>query len=157
MEEVHHERTIKTSLGFLGDYINGRWVRSENTDAEWIVQSPSDLKDKVIKLGGAIRPCRSLAVDAARKRFLPWARLGVEGRKPYFMRLKEVFAARAGEVAELIARETGKPLWESKTEAAALANKIDITLGYSLKLVQKKKSKTRFRASTATSATNRAA
>jgi succinylglutamic semialdehyde dehydrogenase len=38
-------------------------------------------------------------------------------------------------LARLIARETGKPLWESKTEAAALANKINITLNYSMKLV----------------------
>ncbi len=42
---------------------------------------------------------------------------------------------RAGEVTEIIARETGKPLWESKTEAAALAGKIDITLSHSLKQV----------------------
>jgi succinylglutamic semialdehyde dehydrogenase len=51
------------------------------------------------------------------------------------LRLKEVFASRAAEAAELIARETGKPLWESKTEAAALMGKIDITLNHSLKYI----------------------
>jgi succinylglutamic semialdehyde dehydrogenase len=38
-------------------------------------------------------------------------------------------------MAKLISRETGKPLWETKGEAAALANKINITLTQSLALV----------------------
>src|SRR6185312_13393348 len=71
----------------------------------------------------------------------PWAHLGVEKRKQHLLRLKEVFLARAGELAEIIARETGKPLWESKTEGAALASKIDITLNYSLKLVSEEEVK----------------
>lgn len=119
---------------FLGDYIGGRWHLSENADEEWSVQSPANLKDVVIRPLAKFDHV-NLAVEAARKAYLPWAHLGAEKRKQHLNRLKEVFTAKSGELAELISRETGKPLWEAKTEAANLANKIDITLNYSLKLV----------------------
>jgi succinylglutamic semialdehyde dehydrogenase len=122
-------------IRFLGDYINGKFVACENPDIEWEINSPADLKDKIIKVGAKFDHVDT-ACDAAKRAYLPWARLGLEGRKPYLLRLKEVFAKRGAEVAELIARETGKPLWESKTEAAALMSKIDITLSLSMKLVE---------------------
>lgn len=128
------------TVTFLGDYINGRFVLSENPDAEWEVHSPADLKDIVVKVAAKYDHVDGACL-AAQKAYLPWARLGLEGRKPYLMKLKEVFAARGSEVSELIARETGKPLWESKTEAAALLNKIDITLNHSMKLVQEEEIK----------------
>lgn len=121
-------------IQFLGDYINGRFELSERTDAEWAVQSPADLKDTVLT-PAAVYDHVDAACAAAHKAFLPWARLGLEGRKSYLMRLKEVFSLRAGEVAEIIARETGKPLWEAKTEAAALSAKIDVTFSHAMKFV----------------------
>jgi succinylglutamic semialdehyde dehydrogenase len=124
------EQTIK----FLGDYINGQWHLSENPDETWEVKSPANLKDLVVKASAKFDHSAQ-AVEAARKAYLPWAHMGLEKRKQYLQRLKEVFLAKAPELAEIIARETGKPLWESKTEAANLANKIDITLNHSLKLV----------------------
>ena len=42
---------------------------------------------------------------------------------------------REDELAEAIAREVGKPLWEAKAEVATMANKVDVTLNESLKLV----------------------
>jgi succinylglutamic semialdehyde dehydrogenase len=122
------------TLKFRGNFINNRWQLPDNPDEEWSVASPSNLKDKVIEISARFDQVDP-AVAAARKAFLPWAHLGLEKRKAYMMRLKEVFLARGAEVAEIIARETGKPLWETKTEAAALAAKIDITLNHSLKQV----------------------
>jgi len=122
------------TLQFLGDFIEGAFHLSENADEEWQISSPANLKDVVIRPTARFEHVEK-AVHAARKAYLPWAHLGLEKRKVYLQRLKEVFLARAAEVTEIIARETGKPLWEAKTEAAALASKIDITLNYSLKLV----------------------
>ncbi len=121
-------------LEFAGDFICGRFQTIENPDEEWEVRSPADLKDVVIRLNAKYSHVER-AVQAARDAYLPWARLGVDGRREHILRLKEVFISRAGELAEIISRETGKPLWETKGEAAALANKIDITLNFSLKLV----------------------
>lgn len=127
-------------LNYLGDYIEGKWILTESPDEEWQVQSPANLKDIVI------RPIAKFdhvdkAVDAARKAYLPWAHMGVEKRKQHVQRLKEVFLSRAAELSEIISRETGKPLWEAKTEAQALANKIDITLNHSLQLVREEEVK----------------
>ena len=38
---------------------------------------------------------------------------------------------------EAIALETGKPLWESMTEAKALSAKVDVTINKSLKRINK--------------------
>ena len=117
-----------------GDYIAGRFTVPSRPEAEWEVRSPADLDDVI----GGVRSCGAHvdeAVTAARAAYLPWAHLGVAGRLPYLRRLREIFTARAAEFAELIARETGKPLWESRGEAQSLVNKIDITLNHSLGLV----------------------
>lgn len=121
-------------LTFLGDYINGQFVLSDAPDEEWKIHSPADLKDHVLS-----PVCdydhADQAVEAAKKAFRSWAHLGLEKRKAYLLRLKEVFISRGPLLAEIISRETGKPLWETKTEVSALANKIDITSNHSLKLV----------------------
>jgi succinylglutamic semialdehyde dehydrogenase len=48
---------------------------------------------------------------------------------------QEEVVKRADEIALAIAMDTGKPLWESKTEAAALAGKVNVTIDESLKRV----------------------
>lgn len=121
-------------ISFLGDFIGGQFVAAESFDEEWDTHSPANLKDKIFNLGAKYEHVH-LAVDAARKAYLPWAHLGFEKRREHLLRLKEVFLARGAELAEIISRETGKPLWETKGEAAGLANKIDITLNHSMKLV----------------------
>jgi succinylglutamic semialdehyde dehydrogenase len=121
-------------IPFRGDFIANQWLVSDKPDEQWDVPSPANLKDIVIRPSARFDHVER-AVQAARKAYLPWAHLGVEKRKPYLMRLKEIFQARGGELAEILARETGKPLWETKTEVTAVVNKIDITLNHSLKLV----------------------
>ena len=81
------------------------------------------------------------AVQTARKAYLHWAHLGLEKRKTYLLRLKEMFAAKGVELAEILSRETGKPLWETKTEVTALISKIDITLNHSIKQISEEEIK----------------
>ncbi len=121
-------------IPFKGDFIAGRWVRSEKSDEEWTVQSPANLKDTVIHMASRFDHVEQ-AVQSARKAYLPWAHMGLEKRKQYMMRLKEMFASKGSELAEILSRETGKPLWETKTEVAALGSKIDITLNHSIKQI----------------------
>ena len=93
------EKTINP----LGNYIDGRFRHGENPDEEWTVQSPANLKDTVFR-GSTEYGDIDRAVQAAKTAYLPWAHLGVEKRKEHLMRLKEVFIARAAELAEIIAR-----------------------------------------------------
>ena len=42
--------------------------------------------------------------------------------------VSNVVRRKEAEFAELIARETGKPLWEARTEVGAVVNKVDISI-----------------------------
>ncbi len=123
---------------FLGDFINGRFIMPDKTDGQFKDISPADLQDQVLnvsyKLDHVDRAC-----EAARQAYSAWGRLTVDERKKYLLKLKEVFVAHEAEMAELIARDTGKALWDATTEAKALAAKIDITLNASLKLIDEER------------------
>ena len=68
-------------------------------------------------------------VAAARRAQPAWFAMGKAARIEVLLRWKEVTAARAPRMAELITLEMGKVLSESRFEAGALAGKVDITLG----------------------------
>ncbi len=68
------------------------------------------------------------AVKAARAAFLDWARMPVSERITIMERYREIIKIDAEELARLISHETGKPLWETKTEAAAVAGKVDFSI-----------------------------
>jgi len=121
-----------------GSFINGEFVKPSSSDGSWTIKSPADLKDTVIEIETSYSHVPA-ACQAAKKAFAKWNAIGLNARKDHLLKLKKAFQDRAPEMAELIAREVGKPLWEAKTEAAALANKIDITLEHSLRRVAEEK------------------
>lgn len=121
-------------IEFLGDYINGQFVKPDRADGEFKDISPGNLKDEVMHLEYRYDHV-SRATEAAHKAFLPWARLSNDERASYLRRLKEIYLAHKDQIAEVISRETGKPLWEGLNEATTMINKIDITLDVSMKLV----------------------
>jgi succinylglutamic semialdehyde dehydrogenase len=122
-------------LTYLGDFIDGRFIVPDRADGEFKDISPSDLRDEIMVLEYRYDHVH-LATKAAKKAFMPWARLSQEERNGYIRRLREVYISHADQIAEVIARETGKPLWEAQTEAKSLVSKIDITLDHSMRLVQ---------------------
>ena len=67
-------------------------------------------------------------VAAARAAWPEWAAHSVTYRMETLRRFANVVRAREGEFAELIARETGKPFWEAKTEVASVINKVEISI-----------------------------
>ena len=67
-------------------------------------------------------------VAAARAAAGPWAAHSLAYRSEAVQRFANVVRQRETEVATLIARETGKPLWEARTEVAAVINKVQISL-----------------------------
>lgn len=122
------------TVPYLGDFIDGRFVRPDEADGEYAIQSPADLKDTVFR-GQMSYDHVDRACFAARAAYKKWSWLSADERKTHLLRLREVFAAHESPWAEIISRETGKPLWEAKTEAKAMVNKIDITLNESMKMV----------------------
>lgn len=121
-------------IKYTGDFIGGRFVPTEKMDGEFKDISPADLNDTIMRVPFCHDHIDRACVEA-KKAYMPWARLSMDERKNYLMKLKGIYEAEAPRMAEAIARDTGKPMWEALTEAKALASKIDITLNFSMKLV----------------------
>ncbi|WP_461456889.1 succinylglutamate-semialdehyde dehydrogenase [Parasphingorhabdus sp.] len=68
------------------------------------------------------------AVADARTAWPTWAALPVTKRIEAVRRYANQIRGQAEELAELISRETGKPIWESRTEVESVVKKIDISV-----------------------------
>ncbi|HYN46570.1 MAG TPA: succinylglutamate-semialdehyde dehydrogenase, partial [Allosphingosinicella sp.] len=67
-------------------------------------------------------------VAAARAAWAPWAAKSFAFRVETLRRFANTVRGKSEALADLIARETGKPLWEARTEAEAVMNKVDISV-----------------------------
>ena len=67
-------------------------------------------------------------VAAARAAFADWAGHSIAYRMEALRRFANVVRKKEEEFATLIALETGKPFWESRTEVAAVINKVEISI-----------------------------
>jgi len=67
-------------------------------------------------------------VAAARAAWGAWAAHSVAYRIEALRRFANVVRKREQEFAELISKETGKPLWEARTEVASVVNKVEISI-----------------------------
>jgi succinylglutamic semialdehyde dehydrogenase len=68
-------------------------------------------------------------VAAARESWAEWAAKPVTFRIETLRRYANVVRARTEAFTDLIARETGKPLWEARTEVDSVIAKVDISAG----------------------------
>ncbi|GAO39139.1 succinylglutamate-semialdehyde dehydrogenase [Sphingomonas changbaiensis NBRC 104936] len=67
-------------------------------------------------------------VAAARAAWADWARRPLDERIAILRRFAELAKERKELFADLIARETGKPLWEARTEVDTVVNKVEISI-----------------------------
>ncbi len=68
------------------------------------------------------------ALERAHEAFPAWAALPVAARVEAVERYKAVLETRKDAIAEVISRETGKPLWETRTELASMIGKVGISI-----------------------------
>jgi succinylglutamic semialdehyde dehydrogenase len=118
----------------LGNFIDGRFVIPTDANGEIHLKSPADFSDEIGRFAYSYRAVED-AIAAARKAFTIWKRTTISERAEYLRKYQAALKRREGELTELISREVGKPLWESKTEFAAMVNKIDITINESMRFV----------------------
>ena len=79
------------------------------------------------------------AVDRARRAWPAWAAQPLATRIELVRRFANEVRKTSDKLAELISRETGKPLWESRTEVESVINKVDISItAYADRTGQKK-------------------
>ncbi|MDG5749749.1 succinylglutamate-semialdehyde dehydrogenase [Qipengyuania sp. XHP0211] len=78
-------------------------------------------------------------IARGREAMRDWARTPLGQRVELLRRFANVVRKHAEPFAELIARETGKPLWEARTEVQAVIGKVDISVtAYAERTGQKK-------------------
>ncbi|MEO0325174.1 MAG: aldehyde dehydrogenase family protein, partial [Myxococcota bacterium] len=118
-----------------GDYVDGAFRTAERADDEIVLRSPADQAD-VSAVHPVALPHVAQAVDAARRAFPAWWRLGEDARRAHLRAYQAELRAHEEDIALAIAREVGKPLWEARTEARALAGKVDLMLGEGAELTR---------------------
>lgn len=106
-------------------WISGNWVAGLG-DA---FQSLSPYDNNIIWEGQSATPEQvEQAVSSARKAFVEWKKRPFAEREAIVLAFADKVKERSEEIAIAIAKETGKPLWETRTEAGAMAGKIAISI-----------------------------
>jgi succinylglutamic semialdehyde dehydrogenase len=109
----------------LSNYIDGQWLPGSGAPLATI--DPSTGRQSWTSNESTADDVRR-AVQAARGQFEAWAWRPLEERIAICQRFRDLLKEHAEELAAIIAEEVGKPLWEARTEAATMANKIDISV-----------------------------
>jgi len=93
------------------------------------VSSVNPAKNEVIWQGKSASASQvNNAVLSARTAFESWAELTIEQRLVIINAFGELLAENKEHLAHTIALETGKPLWETRTEVGAMIGKINISI-----------------------------
>ncbi|MEJ2043066.1 MAG: succinylglutamate-semialdehyde dehydrogenase [Reinekea sp.] len=106
-------------------FINGHWVAGLGEP----FQSLNPVSQAVLWQGrSATEEDISSAITAARGAFKSWKRQPLEARIDICCKFAELLKEHQEHLATVIGSETGKPLWESRTEIGAMIGKVDISV-----------------------------
>jgi succinylglutamic semialdehyde dehydrogenase len=109
----------------LSNFISGEWMAGSG--AEIVTIDPST--GRQTWSSNASTPADvQRAARAARDSFEAWALTPLDERIAVCMRFRDLLKQDAEELAQIIAEEVGKPLWEARTEVTTMANKVDISV-----------------------------
>jgi succinylglutamic semialdehyde dehydrogenase len=98
--------------------------------------SPADPKDEIGRFSVADAAVVDEAVARARAAFPAWRDAGLDTRSAALRRFRDLAAERKEALAQLIAREMGKALWDARGEAGLLPAKVDATLAEGMRFTQ---------------------
>jgi succinylglutamic semialdehyde dehydrogenase len=107
------------------NFINGEW---RNGSGEPFASINPATGAVVHEGAAATRGDVADAVSAARAAFAAWALRPAAERIRILERYRDIIQRDAERLARLISEETGKPFWETKTEAASVAGKVDFSI-----------------------------
>ncbi|RRJ84969.1 succinylglutamate-semialdehyde dehydrogenase [Aestuariirhabdus litorea] len=106
-------------------FVNGEWIDGQGPS----FTSYNPAKGVSLWQGhGATEQQVNDAVNAAREAFYDWSSRPFEEREAVVKDFGEQLDAHREELALAISEETGKPLWETRTEVAAMIGKIAISI-----------------------------
>lgn len=105
-------------------FINGEWIAGLGHTMQSL--DPAK-KDVIWQANSANEVQVNSAVLAARHAFVSWSELSFEQRLDIVKKFAALLSANKENLALAIARETGKPLWETATEVGAMIGKIGLS------------------------------
>ncbi|RDE18763.1 succinylglutamate-semialdehyde dehydrogenase [Motiliproteus coralliicola] len=106
-------------------FIEGDWIKGDGG----LVTSLNPVDNRILwQADGASTSQVDAAVWAARRALPQWRRLSLSQRLEPILRFRELLQQHAEVLAEYIGEETGKPLWESRTEVVAMIGKIGMSI-----------------------------
>ncbi|MDR5738670.1 MULTISPECIES: succinylglutamate-semialdehyde dehydrogenase [unclassified Caballeronia] len=106
-------------------YIGGEW--QDGNGAAFASRSPAS--DETVWQGkSASADDVDRAVSSARRAFASWSAMTFDERVGIAKRFAALLNENKETLAHAIGRETGKPLWEARTEVASMAAKVDISV-----------------------------
>jgi len=118
---------MNTGQDFIGGqcFINGAWQAGEGPAFTSLNPATGD----VFWQGNEASSAQvNTAIEAARAAAVEWAMTPFAEREAIAQRFAELLGENKEEMATIIATETGKPIWETRTEAAAMMGKIAISV-----------------------------
>ena len=98
-------------------------------------RAPADPADLVGTFDVADADAVDAAIKRARRAFPAWRDAGFEARARLLQRFAELAQGAEAGLAKLIARESGKALWDARGEARLLAAKVAVTLEEGMRVV----------------------
>ncbi|MEO5968971.1 MAG: succinylglutamate-semialdehyde dehydrogenase [Bdellovibrionia bacterium] len=125
---------LSADIKVKGNFIQGEFSSPKEVNGEWVCRSPADFSDEFGKVQYSYSSVDE-AVQSSRNAFLSWRRLTVADRAAYLKKYQAALLRHEDFLTEVIAREVGKPLWEAKTELAAMVGKVDITIQDSMTFI----------------------
>lgn len=111
---------------FTGEcFIGGRWQKGSGATFSSIAPA-----DGVEIWSGAEAGAAEVeaAVASARAAFPEWRRRPIDERIAFVRAFAKLVEANKSEMAAIISRSTGKPLWDAATEAAAMISKAELSV-----------------------------
>jgi len=115
------------------NYIDGQWAGS--SDGKTFEQrNPANLEDVTGLWPASTRDDARRAIAAAQKAFPDWARLSPLKRADYLKAALEAMKRRRDELAEVLTRENGKTIAESKIEIDAAIKEMEFQIHEGVRL-----------------------
>ena len=106
-------------------YISGQWQDARGSKLTSIDPSTGEV---IWQGASASADDVSKAFASAKAAFTSWSKASIQTRIEAALRFKAIITERKLEMAQLIAQETGKVLWDASGEAGALAGKVDLSI-----------------------------
>jgi succinylglutamic semialdehyde dehydrogenase len=111
----------------LGDFLGGQWVRPRGVEHKIVSRDPGDQGYRIGAFPVAPEHAET-AVSAAVDAGAAWGRLPAAIRADYLRKFAAELVNRRGELARLVAAETGKPLWEAELEVTEAGGRVEMEL-----------------------------